>query len=173
MKMRLDKIGAEPLGWQETVSIPAASLERTQLLQLSEVSWSGQVWIENPGFRLAASFSYEQTVACDRCLTPVVQAVEGDLRLMLVANAPRLTEEEVELVTEDLEILYLAGDEFDPELLLIEQLQLNVPMRAVCREDCQGLCPDCGINRNLASCGCDEARIDPRWEALRGLQEKN
>jgi uncharacterized protein len=103
----------------------------------------------------------------------VVQAVEGDLRLMLVANAPRLTEEEVELVTEDLEILYLAGDEFDPELLLIEQLQLNVPMRAVCREDCQGLCPDCGINRNLASCGCDEARIDPRWEALRGLQEKN
>ena len=173
MKIRLDKIGAEPLRWQEAVSIPAASLERTQLLDLSEVSWAGQVWMESPELRFEATYSYQQTVACDRCLTPLVQPVEGKVRLMLVANASQPTEDEVELSTEDLEILYLEGDEFDPDDILIEQLQLNVLMRAICQENCKGLCPDCGGNRNLETCSCDEARIDPRWGALRGLKDEN
>ncbi len=173
MKIRLDKIGTEPLKWQEEVLIPAARLDRTQLLKLGAVTWTGQVWMESPGYRLESAFSYEQTVACDRCLSPLVQAVEGDVRLILVPNAPQLTEEEVELGAEDLEILYLEGDDFDPEQVLIEQLQLNVPMRALCKEDCQGLCPDCGINRNLETCSCNEARIDPRWDALRDLKDEN
>ena len=171
MKIRLDKIGAEPLRWQEAVSIPAASLDRTQLLELSEISWTGEVWVDSPGYRCEATFAYEQTVACDRCLTPIALALEGEVRLLLVANAPQPTEEEVELTAEDLELLLLEGVEFDPEEVLIEQLQLNVPMRAVCKEDCNGLCPDCGINRNYEGCRCDEARIDPRWEALRGLKD--
>ena len=173
MKIRLDKIGAEPLRWQEEVSIPAASLDRTQLLELGEVSWSGQIWLESPGYRLKAAFSYAQSIACDRCLTPLTKSVAGDVQLILVANAPQPMEDEVELAAEDLEILYLEGDELDLEKLLLEQLQLNVPMRAICKEDCQGLCPDCGINRNLKNCSCDEARIDPRWEALRGLKDKD
>ena len=170
MKIRLDKIGVEPQRWRETLSIPAAQLNRTQLLELHPVSWSGQIWSDHPGYRLAAEFSYEQVVACDRCLSPINQDVDGDLQLILMTNAPQPTEEEIELAAEDLEILYLDGDEIDPESLLIEQLQLSVPMRAICREDCQGLCPDCGSNRNLEQCGCEEARIDPRWEALRGLK---
>ena len=171
MKIRLEKIGAESLGWQEAVSIPAASLERTQLLDLSEVLWTGEIWIENPGFRFAATYSYQQTVACDRCLAPVAQPVAGEIGLMLLSSAPQPTEEEVELTIEDFEILFLEGDEFDPEKVLIEQLQLNVPMRVICKEDCQGLCPNCGVDRNLESCTCDKARIDPRWEALRGLKD--
>jgi uncharacterized protein len=173
MKIHLDKIGAEPLRWQEAIAIPAARLERTQLLELGEVAWAGQVWIESPGFRFEGKFSYQQTIACDRCLSPLAQAVEGEIRLRLVTVAPQLTAEEVELTAEDLEILYLESNEFDPEEILIEQLQLNVPMRAICKEDCKGLCPDCGINRNLETCSCDEARIDPRWAALRGLKDVN
>jgi len=173
MKIRLDKIGAEPHEWRESVSIPAAKLDRTQLLSLSDVSWVGKVWIESPGFRVEASFSYQQTVACDRCLSPLDQQVDGEIGLILISHAPQLTDEEVELTVEDLEILYLEGDEFDPEQILIEQLQLGVPMRAICGEDCKGLCPDCGINRNLETCSCQQARIDPRWEALRGLKDEN
>ena len=173
MKIRLDQIGAEPLSWQEMVAVPAASLERTQLLSMSDISWVGQVWAESPGFRCEAQYSYEQTVACDRCLAPIGQSIEGEVRLLILTNAPQPTTDEVELTAEDLEILPLAGEEFDPQEVLIEQLQLNVPMRAICGEDCRGLCPDCGINRNLESCNCDEARIDPRWEALRGLKDES
>lgn len=171
MKIRLDKIGTEPYRWEEVVSISADSLERTQLLDLGEIAWVGEVWIEHPGFRCEAKFSYEQTIACDRCLTPIVRPVSGGVRLLLLPHAPQPTAEEVELTAEDLEILPLADEEFDPEQVLVEQLQLNVPMRILCQADCQGLCPECGINRNSESCGCEEARIDPRWDALRGLKE--
>ncbi len=173
MKIRLDKIGTEPQRWQEDVEVPTADLERTQLLELGPVSWAGEIWSDGPGYGLRADFSYEQTVACDRCLTPIVLPVSGEVRLMLITDAPQQTYEEIELTAADLETLYLDGDEFDPFQVLFEQLQLNVPMRAICKEDCQGLCPDCGINRNLEDCGCQEARIDPRWEALRGLEDES
>ena len=48
-----------------------------------------------------------------------------------------------------------------------EQVLLSLPMRAVCREDCKGLCPHCGINRNRETCDCQAAKVDPRWEALK------
>lgn len=173
MMIHLGKLGSEPHEWHEAVSIPAANLQRTQLLELSEVAWTGRVWVESPGFRLEATYSYEQTIACDRCLTPVTRPVEGEIRLMMITNVPQPTDEEVELTAEDLEVLYLENERVDAEFLLTEMLQLNVPMRAICREDCLGLCPDCGINRNLEACNCDEARVDPRWEALGHLKDEN
>jgi uncharacterized protein len=173
MRILLEKVGTEPHQWQEIIEIPAAELERTELLELGAIFWSGQVWMDSPGYRLEAVLSYEQTVVCDRCLTPIVQAMESDVALLVLPNAPEPTEEEIELSTDDLEILYLEGDEIDTRRILIEQLQLNVPMRAICKDDCQGLCPQCGVNRNLESCTCETANIDPRWEALRSLQRDN
>lgn len=173
MLIRLDKIGAEPFRWQETLEISVDDLERTEVLDLGAISWSGSVAIDEPGFRLEGRLSYEQTLACDRCLDPIVQTVDSEVVMRVIANAPQPTEEEVELSTEDLEILFLEGDEIDLQRILIEQLQLNVPMRAICREDCQGLCPECGINRNHGSCTCETSTSDPRWEALRSLRQDN
>ena len=173
MRILLEKVGTEPHQWQEIIEIPAAELERTELLELGAIFWSGQVWMDSPGFRLEATLTYNQTVACDRCLTPIVQNVEGEIRLLVIADAPQPTEEEVELTTEDLEILFLEGEELDAQKILVEQLQLNVPMRALCKEECRGLCPQCGANRNLESCTCEVTEIDPRWEALRGLKARD
>lgn len=173
MRILLEKIGAEPLQWQETVEVTAAELERTELLELGGISWSGRVWLDRPGYRLEASLAYEQTVLCDRCLSPIVQTVENDIALLVLPNAPQPTEDEIELSSDELEVLYLEGEEIDGRRILIEQLQLNVPMRAVCKDDCQGLCPQCGVNRNLEECSCKTEIADPRWEALRSLQKDN
>ena len=170
MKIRLDKIGAEPYRWQESVEIAASSLERTELLDLGLISWSGTVAIDDPGFRLQAKLAYEQTLVCDRCLAPIVQRLENDVALLVMPNATQPTDEEIELSSEDLESLYLEGEELDLQRILIEQLQLNVPMRAICKDDCRGLCPECGVNRNLEACTCETGTTDPRWEALRSLQ---
>lgn len=48
-------------------------------------------------------------------------------------------------------------------------LWLAVPMEALCRPDCAGLCPHCGGNRNLGECQCVETNLDPRWAALQVL----
>jgi len=60
--------------------------------------------------------------------------------------------------------------ETDP--ILIEQLQLNVPMKPLCRADCRGLCPDCGADLNAGACSCAETRADPRWGSLAALKSR-
>lgn len=62
------------------------------------------------------------------------------------------------------------NETIDLEHLVREAVLFHLPMRPLCAESCLGLCPHCGVNRNITSCGCDEARIDPRWEALGALQ---
>ncbi|HEX9596518.1 MAG TPA: DUF177 domain-containing protein [Anaerolineales bacterium] len=52
-----------------------------------------------------------------------------------------------------------------------EDMLLSAPMQAVCRTDCQGLCPHCGANRNLESCTCVEDSIDPRLAVLGAFLE--
>jgi uncharacterized protein len=47
---------------------------------------------------------------------------------------------------------------------------LDAPIAPVCRQDCAGLCPTCGIDRNVATCDCLVAVADPRWDALSQLK---
>jgi uncharacterized protein len=55
--------------------------------------------------------------------------------------------------------------------VLREQVLLAVPLKVICRQDCKGLCPQCGKNLNTESCSCAEP-TDERWSALKELREK-
>jgi uncharacterized protein len=50
---------------------------------------------------------------------------------------------------------------------------VEIPWHPLCREDCRGLCPRCGVDRNATECGCDPGPRDSRWDALRELRERN
>ena len=75
-----------------------------------------------------------------------------------------------ELSAEDLDVLYYEDFvvPFDP--LVEEQLQLELPMKALCRDDCKGLCPQCGSDRNAAPCDCAPPS-DERWKSLKTILE--
>ena len=54
-----------------------------------------------------------------------------------------------------------------------EQVLLALPLRRLCREECRGLCPSCGVNRNADSCDCHPAEtVDERLAVLRKLFDK-
>jgi uncharacterized protein len=98
---------------------------------------------------------------CRRCLDPVVTEVVVKLDLRF--------DPEIE-PSDETEGLYAADPEADElELLpaLREELLLALPDFPVCREDCRGLCPTCGANRNDGDCGCRVESTDPRWEVLK------
>jgi uncharacterized protein len=115
-------------------------------------------------------------VACGRCVGPVRVAIDETLaatfrpRAVVPDDAPGPDgEEEVELTEDDLDLYPYDGDEIDLAPVLREQIILAVPYAPLCREDCQGLCPQCGVDRNTTSCHC-EAPVDPRLAALKDIK---
>jgi uncharacterized protein len=86
-----------------------------------------------------------------------------------------IVEDEVcELCCEDgdVETTYpLHGDLLDLAPVVRDACILDLPLAPLCRADCAGLCPECGVNRNLEQCACD-APTDPRWDSLRALSEE-
>jgi uncharacterized protein len=61
------------------------------------------------------------------------------------------------------------GDELDLREAVREQLLLRAPRFALCREECRGLCPTCGADRNQDDCGCvPEPAVSP-WDALKNV----
>ncbi len=105
---------------------------------------------------------------CDRCLDEAVQEV--DAQVTLVLGPPRasdlIEEGDVDIPEEDVDYVPITGPEVELDDLIVEQLVLAVPMVKLCRPDCKGLCPGCGVNLNHEACTCQAVPVDPRWEAL-------
>jgi uncharacterized protein len=106
---------------------------------------------------------------CGRCLEETAFPVQTDFSYTLLP-ATETGSDEVELQTEDLEIVYYDGEIIDLAPLIAEQVVLQMPMKVLCRESCRGLCPQCGINLNLGGCNCRNEFIDPRWAVLKNIK---
>lgn len=81
---------------------------------------------------------------------------------------------ETEDFTEDEEnqnpdINYFSGDTLDIENIVYTALVLSLPSKHLCKEDCKGLCTECGTNLNIAECTCDVRSTDPRFDILDSL----
>ncbi|MDP9121471.1 MAG: DUF177 domain-containing protein [Acidobacteriota bacterium] len=173
MKIWLDQVREETFDWSETQNVPVGVLERPELLALGPVEWRGRIEFADPGFLLRARLSYEQTLHCNRCLQPIVDRAGAEVDLLVLVERPRGVAGEQELHADDLGVLTVFEEVLDTQPLLLEQLQLNIPMKPLCRTDCQGLCPECGADRNTAgACSCAEHATDPRWAALASLRRR-
>lgn len=113
--------------------------------------------------RVVATFE----AACDRCLAPVTCACDETVDLRYVPRSEVQTlEDERELGEKDLVYASYDGDTIDLGDVVREQIFLIVPAKLLCREDCRGLCPSCGIDLNVTQCACQVLDGDPRWSAL-------
>lgn len=94
---------------------------------------------------------------CSRCLAPV----DGDITVHV--------DELFEPHPLAGETYLLDVDVIDLEPLVRDALLLELPGTPLCRDDCAGLCPQCGADLNVTSCDCTTEDLDPRWAALRSL----
>jgi len=173
MQVRLEQVRDSPFQWDEAETVDAKEIEHPDVQALSPVRWRGEIRFADPGYLLTATYSYQQTLSCQRCLEPLVEAVEQPLQLLLLPGAPAPKGAEHMLAEEELGVVEVdEDDEVDLRPLLIEQIQLNVPMKPLCRPDCAGICPTCGASLNAGPCGCDKEKIDPRWNALQAFKER-
>ncbi len=110
-------------------------------------------------------------LVCGRCLEPFPLTVTSAVDTRFVPS-PRGRAEERELGADDLETDTYDNDLIDIGALVVTETTLGMPMKPLCREDCRGLCPVCGGNRNVAPCACQPKAADPRWATLKGLADR-
>ena len=97
---------------------------------------------------------------CVRCLGEVSEELEIDVQELFVYPESDATDDEASR---------LEGDLVDLEPLLRDGVVLDLPFQPLCREDCEGLCVECGANLNDDPQHTHDAPLDPRWEKLRGV----
>ncbi len=168
MKIHLDQVD-ETFVWQEALEVSVAELDLPELVRLGKIECRGEIRRMAEGFLLQAAMSYEQRLRCMRCLRPVAVPFSGELDLILQVGGPQAAGSERELEAGDFSLLLLEEEIIDTRPLLIEQVQLNIPMKPLCKEDCAGLCATCGVDLNSGSCDC-QRQADPRWAALAALK---
>jgi uncharacterized protein len=127
-------------------------------------------------FRLVGTVKTELELACSRCLEPYRMAIdrEFDLRYLPAttgeaASRENSEDEGDEVEDDDVAMTFYREEQIDLNELLREQFYLALPMKPLCRDDCQGICPQCGTNRNLATCDCNPQWVDPRMAGLKTL----
>jgi uncharacterized protein len=119
--------------------------------------------------RLRAKYSAQFEILCARCVEPVPVPLSGDFDLIFRPADADAESGERAITVDETEIGYYEESGLLLEDVVREQVLLSLPNRTLCTPDCKGLCPSCGQNLNSASCNCDKAAADPRWNALAGL----
>jgi uncharacterized protein len=141
--------------------------EHARLTEPPEVE--GRVRRSGHEVRLKGRITARAEVDCDRCLKAVPVPVETEFDVTYVPEEDYRASEAAELQEEDLGLSVFDGETIDVDELVREQLLLALPTRALCAEECKGLCPVCGADRNSAACDCATKEVDPRWAGLKAM----
>ncbi len=136
-----------------------------------QVAGSAELLAHSEGeLRIQGRYTVEVTAQCDRCLGGARFPLEARFDLFYRPMSFIARDEEVEIDAGEAEIGFYENGGIELEDILLEQVLLALPMQRICSEDCKGICPVCGKNRNEAQCECRIENIDDRWGALRKLE---
>lgn len=141
-------IGALPQEWGEPVSVGPTTIH-------------GLLTRGSRGIDFAATLETRITLTCVRCLETFEMPVATEFHLIFVPRMPVEGKGEFQLHGEDCDLCPAPEGKVDLAALVREQLLLSLPAKPLCRQDCSGLCPRCGANRNVTACDCDGEAPEP------------
>jgi uncharacterized protein len=107
---------------------------------------------------------------CDRCAEAAKYPIDNHFDLVYMPASEAAVGGEDEIDEAGVEIGYYEGAGLELNEVLRELVLLALPMRLICSEDCRGICPVCGQNRNQSDCRCEPATADDRWSKLKMLR---
>jgi uncharacterized protein len=121
------------------------------------VTLAARLDVLSDGIVVAGTVSADWSGQCRRCLRSVAGRLNVEVHELYQA---RVT---------DPDAFLLEHDQLDLRPMVTETLLLEAPGAPLCRPDCAGLCPACGVDRNVEACSCDTTPRDLRWSALDAL----
>jgi uncharacterized protein len=121
--------------------------------------------------RVSGTMHTRLEMVCARCLEEVSEEVSREFDLYYRSAKDELRGEEIRLKDDDTEIGFFQGEGIFLTDILAEQVLLAIPVKVICRSDCRGLCPQCGVNLNGEDCRCEARSSDPRMAPLARLKQ--
>lgn len=118
------------------------------------------------GILLNCNVESEVKLFCDRCLAEYYETISVNFALSFIFG------EQKEIDDENLYFISLNEDKIDISPDIRDYLILGLPSKKLCSEECKGICPECGINFNEKDCNCTKEVINPVWEKLQKLKNK-
>lgn len=161
LKLNVGFLLSEGVGYQRVIDLDIPRIQVADDLELDYLCGELRLSRNSRGLLIQSKLETSIVSECSRCLTPTLVPVT--LKLEELFSYP--PDPEAEYSVDDTGILDLAP-------LLREEAILAIPMGTLCREDCAGLCPECGQNWNEGSCDCGQDDIDPRFSVLRDLRDQ-
>jgi uncharacterized protein len=143
-------------------------------IRLSDSVCRLSLWKENEEIvQLTGTMEGSLKGRCARCGEPVQQSLSCEFTYRISALPEQAVQErEVECTEEDAQMLFLDGSEIDLQEILREQMYLNLPYTLLCRQECRGICADCGAVLNGGECGCNTEKTSSPFAVLGKLIER-
>lgn len=127
----------------------------------------------NQGILVDGTATAPVEMQCDRCLEPFTTTITFPLREQFYPTIDVNTGVALPEVTDELVFLIDQNHHLDLREAIRQNLLLTLPMQAICREDCAGLCSQCGHNLNEGACECAPEVSDTRLDTLRALLDES
>jgi uncharacterized protein len=157
----LDKSQGKSLTLQGPIDLK--ELRHPDILAFSNFTFHGEAHKEGAIVFVEGMIEGKVTARCSKCLEPVA---DHSLSVPLMESFSEVEPVNDDHDEEEVDIHLIKGDKIDLAPHLREAILLDIPLVFVCEEDCKGLCPTCGTNRNQQPCSCMNERIDPRLADL-------
>ena len=136
--------------------------EGEEIRAIEKVFVEGVAISENDVIVINASIKTKLKLNCSRCLDTFIYPIDIDIEERFTTNAE----------SEDDEATVVMNDVLDITEIVETSVISTLPIQRVCKDDCKGLCQECGCNLNYETCSCNKEDVDIRFEALRGLFDK-
>ena len=170
----IEKIYEEGLDFEVLEAKERFNLDSPDSVLTEDIKVQGR--LEKSGQTILCQGSLETglSVTCSRCLSDFTFLVKGDLKLHFTPRDENSKPaDEIELTSQDVEQEFYDEDRIDLAYPVRDLILLSLPQVILCREDCAGLCPECGTNLNKNKCVCkNEGSGDPRLAVLQQLKDK-
>jgi uncharacterized protein len=168
----IDETG--PQTYRGTYDVSVTELDRPEMAGIGSVTI--EVTVDKGDledeFIADGTVAFTADLSCSRCAEPYPFANPSPFHVRFLPR-PVTSElnEEVEITdSEELDVEFYSERVLPLRDLALEQVQLTIPMKPLCDENCLGLCPTCGVNRTRESCSCETSITDDRWGALKDIR---
>ena len=167
MFIEIEDLRDEPLHVEHVYGPDALVFKRDDAALIEPVAVDFVLTHQGGDLQVDGTVDTELRCRCARCASEFRRQLAARFNISYLPQPAGVKEsEEIELKYEDMDIGFYDGIRLDVDLMVMEQIELSLPMKFVCREECRGLCYRCGKDLNEGPCSCPQEAGDPRLSVL-------